>query len=70
MVADEGHKPAAFQHFCGERITAPFDELQFLMFRIPYGKYHPATLGKLSKERFRYRRRSSGNQDGVERSEF
>jgi len=70
MVADEGHKPAAFQHLCGERITAPFDELQFLMFRIPNRENHPAAFGKLCKERFRNRRGGSGNEDSVERSEF
>ena len=70
MVADEGHKPAAFQHLCRERITAPFDELQFLMFRIPNRENHPAAFGELCKEWFRNRRGGSGNEDSVERSEF
>src|SRR5258708_20548946 len=69
MVADEGHKPAAFQHLCGERITAPFDELQFLMFRIPNRENHPAAFGKLCKARFRNRWGGSGNEDSVEKSE-
>src|SRR5260370_39037591 len=70
MVADEGYKSAAFQHLCGEFITEPLDELQFLMFRIPHGHNHPASFCKLSKERLRNGRGGSGNEGGVERSEF
>jgi len=69
VVADEGHKPASFQHLCGEYITALFDELQFLMFRIPHRDNHVAAVGKLSKERLRNRRSGSGNKDGAERSQ-
>jgi len=67
MVADERHKSAAFQHLCGESITALFDELQFLMFRIPHRDNHPAALGKLGKERLRNRRCCSGYEDSVKR---
>src|SRR5712691_11326119 len=70
VVADERYKSAAFQHLHGKSIPALFDEPQFLMFRIPNGKNHPAALGKLGKERFRNRRSGGSNEDGVERSEF
>src|SRR6266849_837621 len=70
MVANERDKSTAFQHPCRECITALFDELQFLVFRISHGKNHPPTFGKLRKERLRNRWGSGGNEDGVERSEF
>ena len=70
MVADERHKSAAFQHFCGECITASFDELQFLMFRVSHGKNHSPAFGKLRQERLWNSRSGSGNEDGIERSEF
>jgi len=70
MVAEERHKSAALQHLCREIITTPFDEPQFLMFRIPHGENHSAAFSKLGKERFRNPRSGSRNQDGVERSEF
>ena len=70
MVAKERHKPAAFQHLHGERITVLFDELQFLVFRVPYGKDDPAAFRKLREKRLRDRRSGSRNKDGVERSKF
>src|SRR5713101_3583657 len=70
MVAKERHKAAAFQHLHGERITVLFDELQFLVFRVPYGKDYPAAFRKLREKRLRNRRSGSGNKDGVERSKF
>src|SRR5260370_5919105 len=70
MVADERHKSAAFQHFCRECITASFDELQFLMFRISHGKNHSPAFGKLRQERLWNSRSGSGNEYGIERSEL
>src|SRR5437879_11699883 len=70
MVAKERHKPAAFEHLHGERITALFDELQFLVLRVPYGKDDSAAFRKLREKRFRNCRRGSRNKDGVERSKF
>src|SRR5947207_3295430 len=70
MVADQGHKSAAFQHLCGEGITTLFDEPQFLMFGIPHRENHAAAFGQLSKERLRNPRSGRGNQDGVEGGEF
>ncbi len=70
MVAEERHESASFQNFCGECITTPYDQLQFLMFRIPHGENHAAAFGKLRQERLRNSGSGSGNEDGIERSEF
>jgi len=70
MVPDERYKSAAFQHFCGVSITVLFDELQFLMLRIPHGNNHPPTFGKLSEERFRNCRRGSSDENRIKRRKF
>ena len=40
------------------------------MFRGPHGENHAAAFSKLREERLRSPRSGSGNEDGVERSEF
>jgi len=65
MVADQGHKSAAFQHLGGEGITTLFDEPQFLMFRIPHRENQAAAFGQLSQERLRNPRSGRGNQVAI-----
>jgi len=70
MVADKRHKSAALQKLCGERITAPFDELQLLVFRIAHGEDHSPAFGKLREKRLRNCGSGGGNKNGLEGSEF
>src|SRR5258708_35948668 len=70
MVGGQRDKSAAFQNPCWESIAMSLDKLQFLMFRGPHGENHAAALSKLREERLRNLGSGSGNEDGVERSEF
>lgn len=70
MVADEGHKAAAFHGPSRELAGVFLDKLQFLIIGVTDGNDHAPAYGQLSEERLRDRRSRGSNEDRIERREF
>lgn len=70
MVADEGHKAAAFHGSSRELAGVLLDKLQFLIIGVTDGNDYAAAFGQLSEERLRHRRSRGSNEDRIERREF
>ena len=70
MMADKGHKPAAFEHLCRKPTIMLFNKLQFLVIRVSHGNDHPAALIQLSEQRLGNLGCSSCDKDGIEGRKF